>query len=73
MDPNGFPSSKKLTEAMPTVEVGFATTVIVEVTVAPFEGAVMETETPVAETVSVTGNRTGDPAALLSDIVAVAV
>lgn len=70
--PSGLPSRKKRTEAMPAVDVGFAVTVTVDETVAPFVGVVSETETPVEDIVSVTGTVFGDPEAFGSDIVAVA-
>ena len=57
---------------MPAVEVGFAVTEMVLVTVAPFAGEVMETETPVLLMVSETGIVWGELEALGSAIVAVA-
>ena len=57
---------------MPAVEVGFAVTEMVLVTVAPFVGEVMETETPVLLIVRVTGIVCGELEAAGSLIVAVA-
>ena len=55
---------------MPAVEVGFAVTEMVLVTVAPFAGDVMETEMPVLLIVSVTGIVCGELEAFGSDMVA---
>jgi hypothetical protein len=71
-EPNGLPSRENWTEAMPAVEVAVAATVTVEKTVAPSAGEVIEVETPVSLTVSVTGIVCGELEAWGSAIVAVA-
>ena len=71
-EPNGLPSRENWTEAMPAVEVAVAVTGMVLMTVAPFAGAVIVTETPVLLTVSETGMVCGELEAFGSAIVAVA-
>jgi hypothetical protein len=71
-DPRRVPSRKNCTEVMPTVEVGTAVTGTVLVTMAPFKGDVIATDTPVALITRVTGIFCGEPVAPAAVMVAVA-